>query len=487
MFGQPMKRGISHRQLESPQENCVAVLEDCSGSAYDRGRRLYNKIHSEARDPVMQKRYSRRSRREGFRQENPDRLSILSNKTSSSNSSRSQKLLGRMKMRREYSKTNSSKKNGASSKCMVVAEDEEEDRQTMPIVDSDDVSFEYEERPPYPYSYPSRMPPGAHPPPFPYYMQQPQIVIAQSPNTWGGAGQQQGMWNPGMDSGLNHQNWQQHLEHQRLQQQLQKQFLDQQVLNQQQEEVLRHQREQFEKQRELFRNESQKYRDTEINHEVEDSSSTPQLVSSNSFKLRTKTSEDEREKNPLFTKEFIDKLQEKLDADESSDELSLNSPTNMERRVSERNTDINIRESSKLGNVSSSKRYTDEFSVGILGIGDKSVLEKTISLLKRNSFSDKFNPSRDNEGGAKPRSGMHSSFVESTKDGLSNPKQSQVLKKASLRVEPRESLELDFNDVYNAGKKESFRIDTNRRSFRRNDSSDTNGRHFAFENPHFSH
>ena len=495
-----IKRGISDRVLESPQENCVSVLSE--SERHDRARRLYNKInksHESSNDLLGNRNSVRmsvgRSRRGGMRQsDNVDAMSIVSSLTSSTEdtkSSRTKKLVGRMKLRREYSKK---KKMGRerSTKCTVVEESIDEDRQTMNQQSTPQVTngFTEQHQTPHPNGYHPYMPhPYAHSH-MPYYMpppmQQPapQIVISQAPGTWGYPGQQPGMMYPNMNADHEQQ---------------QKQYLEQQMINQKQQEIIRQQRElqlQQQEQLELQQLQLREQRQSQLDAFSVDKvpppppSYDPSLRSvdyDSSERIRRKSSRNSAGDH-LFSPDFIDKLKCQI----KDQATTLKSSTTPKGRVeSVYSSESYVRDSTK------STSQQDSFSVGILGISDKSLLTETIGLLKKNSFSDKIRGNDDEEdvGERKRRTGMHGSFVEKTKDGLGNPslsKHSQVLSKKNVsRLESRESLELDFNDVYSAGRKETFRQGdfgtSGRKSFSGKTAADSTMRHFAFENPNFSH
>lgn len=480
-----MKRAVSQKTFDTAADNCVAVIVDGASKKHDRTRRLYNKLTADSTNP--EKSFSSRggggSRQGGLRREDSSNLermssiSSLSNSTTSS-ASRSKKLMGRMKQRRENIANQKSARNlgkGKSTKCLQVKEEDEEE-EALPIKN--------EQNPPqYPqfsYGYPPHMPhPGIQgmPPPG-YFMPPPQMQMYPNMqmNPQMQMNQQMQM-NPQMQmmSPTGGTGWG------NAEGLMQQQGMDQHLINQQQQELIRQQQEQL-KQQQLEQQELlQKHKE--------------HLLALS--RLPPPPTPAETPSSPPQT--FLDQVKSR-----NTDKLNT-------QRSPRSRTDTGFsddgRESS---DKSSTGRITDDFTVGILGFGDKSVLQRTIGLLKKNSFSDKFNPHGvgGGEAGAESetgtgtgagvsvmtRGGRNSSFIEKTREGLhrsgSDRKVSQVLTKANRRLESRESLELDFNDVYSY-RKESFTpksglLDkTQTKSFKRQDSSGRSN--FAFENPNFSH
>jgi hypothetical protein len=526
MSRQPAKRGISDRQLFDTQDNCVAIIGD--SSKHDRTRRLYQKQVSGSENDngkSISMKAPNRGRRQGFclRSTNSThRDSMVSTLSCSTNSTDSSKI-DRIRHRRDNAKKNKLRSvgKGKSAKSLQnVIEEEEDPTPTPPPPVSPINPYEH---PQYPYGYPPPMPPpGMHPGMMHpgmmhpgYYMQpppvQPQIVMmAQPPGAWFPGQQQQqsqdmtnpqqqGSTSPGMTE---------------------QQYKDQQLINKQQQDIIRQQQElQQQQQDQLQRQQAQLLKQQQQQQQQQQNTSNakfmlnqssnpsppaatpvpvapPELPKSEAKKGVTKPTPS----NPILSADFIDQLKDKL-GDQATkvrrsssfgkDKSKKGKPDRT--RTSTAGSD-DARESTASSSAKSTSRNTDDFTVGILGIGDISVLEKTIGLLKKNSFSDKFNPEK-NEA-AKPRGGMHGSFVEKTRDGLnkrpSDRKLSQVLSKTNVRLERRESLELDFNDVYST-KKESFTVQSGLldnskmppKSFKRQDSNGS--RNFAFENPNFSH
>jgi len=515
----PMKRGVSDLNLYGSQENCISIIEDQSTTSnkHDRTRRLYHKqMSSEDGDSTYSGQTARSGRRNGFRQgeDTIDRMSNMSiastSSTASTSSSRSKKLLSRMKGRRDNAnKIRSNRNLGAISQLgrkmskVQEGEDDEEGPQTIsPIKPNDQDQNQSQHHPhQYPYGYPPPphpgmqpypgMHPGMYPPPAMhhpgYYMPpppqpqpvQPQIIIQQPAGGWGGGPQQES------PRGMNQQ-----------------QYRDQQLINQQQQDIIRQQQQLQEQQQEQLRKQHEammkQHQDLASNPPVRKSFSRRYSDESKPppppARLKRNSEIDEVSDlsfgSPPLSEDFMEKMQGRMnDRDYYGDKQARDDVKG--KSLSRRRSDTAGSESTT---ASKPNRITDDFTVGILGIGDVTVLEKTIGLLKKNSFSDKFNPGEEKKEPAKPRSGMHGSFVGKTKEDLAKKpshQTSQVLAKANARMENRESLELDFNDVYSGAKAPSFTVKSGLlsdnappKTFKRQDSG---GRNFAFENPNFSH
>lgn len=428
-------------------------------------------------------------------------MSQVSALTTSTSSSRSKNLISRMKQRREYS-SNSQKSfkrsgKGGNSKCAQVKEEEEEDLIAAPKGSNPpgNASDHLQQL----YGYPPSMAvagiqPAYFMPPMQPVMQAPHVMMPP-PLGWY-PGQQQGMasgvmtpdmMNAGMISaGMTVQ-----------------QLKDQQLIFQQQQEIIQQQQQlqqdQLQKQQEMLKNQQRLLQDPPL---------LPPPIPSPAAATPAGNHEDDvpvmQADHPHLSRPLLDQLRGRVGKQASLKSIGANNDHEEEEEKKDRTdlTEGGVRDST-VSAKSSATRTSDEFTVGILGIGDVTVLEKTIGLLKKNSFSDQFNPEKSNEGGAtKHRNGMQSSFVEKTKDGLSkrpsDRRTSQVLNRANQKLETRESLELDFNDVY-SGKKESFVAKSGlldspsggdaskgpRKSFKRQGSN--GGRSFAYENPNFSH
>lgn len=504
---QSIKRGVSDLNLQGSQENCISVIEDqfSSLNKHDRTRRLYRKqLSSDEVDSRYSGLSAKSGRRNGFRHvsgdDNIERLSNSSNisvsSTASSNSSRSKKLLSRMKGRRENAtKIRSNRNLGAISQLGRMSKVQEgDDEEAPPPHVSNDQQHQHQQHQ-YPYGYPPPphhgmhpypgMHPGMYPPPAihpGYYMPpppqpqpvQPQIII-QQPSGWG-VGQPQ-------ESPKNAMNHQQYRDQQLINEQQQNIIRQQQQLQEQQQEQLRKQHEAMLKQRQDQANDRPVRKS--FSRRNSDESQPPPAP------LRVKRNSEMDEVSdlsfgsPPLSEDFMEKMLIKRN---EKKERRLSTEDVKKNPQGRRRSDTACSESTT---ASKPNRNTDDFTVGILGIGDVTVLEKTIGLLKKNSFSDKFNPGADKPEGAKPRSGMHGSFVGKTKEELLKKPSSQVLDKANARMENRESLELDFNDVYSTAKPPSFTVKSGMlsdnaplKTFRRQDSG---GRNFAFENPNFSH
>lgn len=478
------------------QENCLAVIED--NHKHNRTRRLYHKqLSSEQPASFSSTRTSKTGRRQGFRHQDGDvierlsNISAISSSTTSDQSKRSKNLLYRMKQRRDNAtKIKSTRNLGVKSKSSrsmskVQEEDDEEEVPKASVTPIDQHQNPYGYPPPgmHPGMHPGMLPgmyPGMHPgyympPPMPQPVQ-PQIIIQQPPGGWGGYPPPQ---LEARSSGFNQQ-----------------QYIDQQLINQQQQDIIRQQQQLQELQQEQLR----KQHEDMLKYQVKNppSESVPKRKSFSRRdsdppqpppRSRSNSDVDDMS-NPALSNEFLDQFKMKMD-------IKGDKYTQTEDRIKSKprvRTDTTGSESAaSVKSSTPSARNTDDFTVGILGIGDLTVLEKTIGLLKRNSFSDKFRNGEEPIEPAKPRGGMHGSFVGKTKEDLTkrpSHKTSQVLTKAAARLESRESLELDFNDVYNVKKPPSFATQSGladkaaTKTFRRQDSS---GRNFAFENPHFSH
>ena len=504
----PMKRGVTQKAHESAAGNCVAVIEEGASRKHDRTRRLYQK--------------TRENLNSSFCSKQSERLSTISALSGGSSSTdRSKQLIGRIKHRRQHAmKAKSSSKSLGKEKrqcAQVKEEDEEEETQSLPNPPNHSNPPPSQYPPQYPYGgYPPHMPhpgmQGMPPPPMGgmpgYYMQPPMQMQMQPPVQ---------MMPPAMMMNQQQQQQQQfmmmnpHTEQQNLLNQQQQEIIRQQQLQlqQQQEEKLLKQQErqeqlqiqqqeflekQQEKQKEMFEQHEEHLRrlsNRPLSAPVPEPLAKVPLSSSTSSSLDTSDQHMGMGQGSNFLHQLQGEINER--ASMSNEIPAPPSINKIESRYSE-----DGRESTE------KSRNTDEFTVGILGFGDKSVLQKTIGLLKKNSFSDQFNPNYTGEVGGGgtgaatiARGGMQTSFIEKTKDGLnsrrgSDRKMSQVLTKANRRLESRDSLELDFNDVYSV-KKESFTPrsglldgdDAPSKSFKRGDSS--GNRNFAFENPNFSH